>query len=123
MLNKEAYLDNKRKGQFVLRIKAEDDTRDEMLLLWKQNRGFVVKMSMKYQVYTELEDLIQEDTRDCVRSSDASRQIEVYRLSVMWIIGFDRVMQRYIDNCSGVVCLHMLGSGFINIVKLLKHIK
>ena len=46
--------------ELVARIKAGIDTADNMLLLWKQNKGMICKIARKYSAYADIEDLQQE---------------------------------------------------------------
>lgn len=46
--------------QLAIRIKAGIDVADNMLQLWKQNRGFIHKIVNQYKAYAEEEDLEQE---------------------------------------------------------------
>lgn len=46
--------------QLVLRIQAGDNVAENMLQLWKQNRGFIHKIVNQYKAYAEEEDLEQE---------------------------------------------------------------
>lgn len=46
--------------QLAIRIKAGIDVANNMLQLWKQNRGFIHKIVNQYKAYAEEEDLEQE---------------------------------------------------------------
>lgn len=46
--------------QLVLRIKAGEDVAENMLQLWKQNKGFIISIAKRYSSSAELEDLEQE---------------------------------------------------------------
>lgn len=106
MSNQEkAHFDNKINEQLVFRIKAGEDTAANMLLLWQQNHGFIVKMAMKYHGQTEVEDLIQEGyigMCEAVSRFKPERGVPFISYAAFWI---RQSMQRYVDNCSGVVRL------------------
>ena len=46
--------------QLVARIRAGENTAENMLILWKQNKGFIAKLAKRYSGYAEIEDLLQE---------------------------------------------------------------
>lgn len=46
--------------QLVARICAGENTADNMLQLWKQNKGFIAMIAKKYLQYAEMEELEQE---------------------------------------------------------------
>lgn len=46
--------------QLVLRIRAGEDTAENMLMLWQQNQGIIGKLAGKYKSMAEEEDLKQE---------------------------------------------------------------
>ena len=46
--------------QLTIRIKAGIDVADNMLQLWKQNRGFIYKIANRYTAFADVEDLEQE---------------------------------------------------------------
>ncbi|RHR19101.1 hypothetical protein DWX49_03855 [Blautia sp. AF19-34] len=49
-----------RNEQLVLRIQAGEDVAENMLQLWKQNKGLIYKMAKGYGKPAEEEDLAQE---------------------------------------------------------------
>ena len=46
--------------QLAARIRAGENTAENMLELWQQNKGFVAKIARKYAALAEFEDLMQE---------------------------------------------------------------
>ena len=46
--------------QLVLRIQAGDNSAENMLQLWQQNKGYIVNVARKFSKYAEMEDLEQE---------------------------------------------------------------
>lgn len=89
--------------QLVARIKAGIDTAENMLALWQQNKGFVHQMAVKYSNYAEVEDLKQEayfGLCKAVEHYNADMGVAFINYAALWI---KQVMQRYIDNCGGVV--------------------
>lgn len=46
--------------QLVLRIQAGDNVAENMLMLWKQNKGYIATVARKYSKYAEMEELEQE---------------------------------------------------------------
>ena len=91
--------------QLVALIRAGEDEADNMLQLWQQNRGFVYKMAKKYSGYAEMDDLMQEGyigLCEAVRQYDPDKGASLIHYAAFWI---QLAMQRYIDNCCGVVRL------------------
>lgn len=89
--------------QLVALIRAGENEAENMLALWQQNKGFIAKMAMKYQGYAELDDLKQEGyigLCEAVHHYDAGQSVPFINYAAFWI---KQTMQRYIDNCSGVV--------------------
>ena len=46
--------------QLVPRIQAGDNEAENMLQLWKQNKGFIAMIARRYSAGAEMEDLEQE---------------------------------------------------------------
>ena len=91
--------------QLVARIRAGVDTADNMLALYEQNHGFIHKMALKYSGYAEIEDLKQEayiGLCAAVEHYDEDKGVAFISYAGFWI---KQTMQRYIDNCGGVVRL------------------
>ena len=91
--------------QLVARIRAGVDTADNMLILYEQNHGFIHKMALKYSGYAEIEDLKQEayiGLCAAVEHYDEDKGVAFISYAGFWI---KQTMQRYIDNCGGVVRL------------------
>lgn len=91
--------------QLVARIKSGENEAECMLSLWQQNQGFIHKMAVKYSGYAEIEDLKQEGyigLCEAVRHYDPAANVPFINYAAFWI---KQTMQRYIDNCGGVVRL------------------
>ena len=91
--------------QLVARIRAGVDTADNMLILYEQNHGFIHKMALKYSGYAEIEDLKQEayiGLCAAVEHYDEDKGVAFISYAGFWI---KQTMQRYIDNCGGMVRL------------------
>ena len=89
--------------QLVARIQAGEDTDDNMLMLYEQNRGFITTLAKRFQGYAEMDDLKQEGYLalcDAVRHYDAGQGVPFINYAAFWI---KQGMQRYIENCGAVV--------------------
>lgn len=89
--------------QLVARIQAGEDTAENMLQLWRQNEGLIAKLAMRYQGYTELDDLKQEGyigLCEAVRQYDPEQGASFISYAAFWI---RQAMRRYIDNYCDVV--------------------
>lgn len=89
--------------QLVARIRAGENEAENMLELWKQNKGFIYKLAMKYQAYAEIEDLNQEGyigLCEAVNHYEPVQGVPFISYAAFWI---KQAMQRYIDNCCSVV--------------------
>lgn len=87
----------------VARIRAGEDVAGNMLALWQRNKGFIAKIAMKYQGRAELEDLKQEGyigLCEAVRHYEPAANVPFINYAAFWI---KQAMQRYIENCGGVV--------------------
>ncbi len=91
--------------QLVARIQAGEDVAKNMLELYNQNRGFIVKMAKRYQGFAEMEDLMQEGyiaLSDAVSHYDADQGASFIHYAAFWI---RQGMRRYVDNCSSAIRL------------------
>lgn len=91
--------------QLVARIRAGEDVAKNMLKLYNQNQGFLVKIAKKYQGVAEMEDLLQEGyigLSEAVNHFDADRGVSFIHYAAFWI---RQSMKRYIDNCGSVIRL------------------
>lgn len=91
--------------QLVALIRAGEDTANNMLQLWQQNKGFIAKMAMKYQCYAEMDDLMQEGYLGLCEAAgqyDPDQGATFIHYASFWI---RQTLQRYIDNCGSVVRL------------------
>ena len=88
--------------QLVARIRAGEDEADNMLKLWCQNRGFIVKMAQKYSVAAEMDDLQQEGyigLCEAVRHYESDRGTKFINYAAFWI---KLAMRRYAANCRAI---------------------
>lgn len=91
--------------ELVALIKAGINVADNMLELWKQNKGFIGKMAMNYTGYAEIEDLKQEGyigLCNAVEHYDPEKEVSFITYAAFWI---KQNMQRYIENCTGAIRL------------------
>ena len=91
--------------QLVARIQADEDVEENMLELYNQNRGFIVKMAKRYQGFAEMEDLLQEGyigLSEAVNHFDADQGVSFIHYAAFWI---RQSMRRYVDNCGSMVRL------------------
>lgn len=89
--------------ELVACIKAGVDTAENMLQLWQQNQGIIKRIAYRYQALEDVEDLIQQGYIGLCNAVEAYRQEEsvpFVNYAAVWI---RQNIQRYIDNCSGVV--------------------
>lgn len=89
--------------QLVARIRAGENEADNMLQLYKQNKGFIYKMAMKYSEHAEIDDLMQEGyigLCEAVRHYDADQGTTFLSYAAFWI---KQCMMRYLENCGSVV--------------------
>ncbi len=99
--------------QLVARIRAGEDVAKNMLELYNQNRGFIVKMAKRYQGFAEMEDLIQEGyigLSEAVSRYDADKNSSFIHYAAFWI---RQSMSRYVDNCGSVVRIPVQARGEI----------
>lgn len=90
--------------QLVARIRAGEDTAENMLQLWQQNKAFVAMMTRKYKGYAEIDDLMQEGylgLNDAVEHYDIDSSYSFISYAAFWI---RQKMRRYIER-SGVIRL------------------
>lgn len=89
--------------QLVTLIKNGIDVPENMLSLWKQNRGFIAKIACKYQGYEDIEDLKQQGYIGLCQAVDGYRteeNIPFINYAAFWI---RQSMTRYIEDCGAVV--------------------
>ncbi|MCI8638684.1 MAG: sigma-70 family RNA polymerase sigma factor [Coprococcus sp.] len=85
--------------QLTVWIQAGEDTAENMLQLWEQNRGLIVKVAMKYRGNGEMDDLTQEGYLglcEAVWHYDPERGAPFSSYAYFWI---EHTIQRYIENC------------------------
>ncbi len=74
--------------QLVVRIVAGDNEAENMLQLWRQNRGFIAMMARRYSAGAEMEDLEQEGyiaLCEAVRHYDPNRGASFISYAAFWI--------------------------------------
>ncbi len=99
--------------QLVARIRTGEDVAKNMLELYNQNRGFIVKMAKRYQGFAEMEDLLQEGyigLSEAVDRYDADKNSSFIHYAAFWI---RQSMSRYVDNCGSVVRIPVQARGEI----------
>ncbi len=99
--------------QLVARIRAGEDVAKNMLELYNQNRGFIVKVAKRYQGFAEMEDLLQEGyigLSEAVSCYDADKNSSFIHYAAFWI---RQSMSRYVDNCGSVVRIPVQARGEI----------
>ena len=89
--------------QLVIQLKAGIHTAEYMKQLWEQNRGMIGKIACKYKGYEDLEDLKQQGflgLYDAVEGYNPDQGTSFITYAKFWI---QQSIQRYIDDCCGVV--------------------
>lgn len=89
--------------QLVVRIQAGENEAENMLELWKQNKGMIYSIASNYRGLAELEDLLQEGyigLCEAVRHYDADQGATFLSYASFWI---RQVIVRYIENCGSTV--------------------
>ena len=74
--------------QLVARIQAGDNEAENMLQLWKQNKGFIAMMARRYSAGAEMEDLEQEGyiaLCEAVQHYDPGRGMSFISYAAFWI--------------------------------------
>ena len=85
--------------QLVIRIKTGENTAENMLKLYEQNRGMIYQIAKKYSGYAEMDDLMQEGYLalcDAVEHYNLEQDALFITYAGYWL---NQRMQRYIDNC------------------------
>lgn len=89
--------------QLVIQLKAGIHTAEYMKQLWEQNRGMIGKIACKYKGYGDLDDLKQQGflgLYDAVEGFDPDQGTSFITYAAFWI---RQNIQRYVDDCCGVV--------------------
>ena len=84
--------------QLVSRIVAGDNEAENMLQLWKQNKGFIATIARRYSAGAEMEDLEQEGyiaLCEAVQHYDPGRGMSFISYAAFWI---KRRMRICVDN-------------------------
>ncbi len=100
--------------QLVMRIQAGEDVAENMLKLYNQNKGFLVKIAKKYQGLAEMDDLLQEGyigLSEAVSRFDADQGASFIHYAAFWI---RQGMRRYVDNCGSTIRLSVHARDEIN---------
>lgn len=74
--------------QLVARIQAGDNEAENMLQLWKQNKGFIAIIARRYSAGAEMEDLEQEGyiaLCEAVQHYDPARGMSFISYAAFWI--------------------------------------
>lgn len=89
--------------QLVILIKDKINVSDNMLKLWQQNRGFIMKMANRYKGYEDIEDLEQQGfigLCNAVESYRPEEGVPFINYAAFWI---KQSMTSYIGTCSSIV--------------------
>lgn len=89
--------------ELVILIQSGQETADNMLQLWQQNKRLISMIAKKYAGYAEQEDLEQEGylaLKHAAEKYDSSMQVPFVNYAAQWI---HCGMRRYIENCGAVV--------------------
>lgn len=89
--------------QLVSKIQAGIDVAENMLQLWQQNQGLIGKIASRYSWYEDIEDLKQQGyigLCDAVKGYRVEEGAKFASYAAFWI---RQNIQRYIEECSGVV--------------------
>lgn len=89
--------------ELVARIQAGIDEADNMLQCWQQNKGLIWTVARKYAAYESMEDLEQQGYLglcDAVQGYKPEEGAPFSSYALFWI---KQSIQRYIDDCSGVI--------------------
>ena len=74
--------------QFVARIQGGDNEAENMLQLWRQNKGFIAMIARRYSTGAEMEDLEQEGyiaLCEAVQHYDPARGMSFISYAAFWI--------------------------------------
>lgn len=91
--------------QLVILIQAGENEAENMLQLWKQNKGYIWRIASRYRAYENMEDLEQQGylgLNEAVRRYDAERGVPFIQYAAFWIRASIR---RYIEECGSLVRL------------------
>lgn len=89
--------------ELVARIKAGIDTGDNMLALWKRNRGMICKIARRYSAYADTEDLQQEGYLALYPAIDGYDPDSGVKFLAYATTVIDRAMRRYICSSGSAV--------------------
>lgn len=86
-------------------IQGGEDTTNNMLILWQQNQGYIIKVVKRYQYLGELDDLMQEayiSLARAVSQYDQEKSDCFMTYASYWI---KHGLQRYSENCGSIIRL------------------
>lgn len=88
--------------QLVALIRAGENEAENMLQLWKQNKGFIYQIARKYSGYAEIDDLCQEGyigLCEAVQHYDSNSGVPFIHYAAIWI---RQAIGRYVKS-NGVI--------------------
>lgn len=89
--------------QLVSKIQDGIDVAENMLRLWQQNQGLIGKIAIRYSGYEDIEDLKQQGyigLCDAVKGYRFEEGAKFSSYAAFWI---RQSIQRYLEECSGVI--------------------
>ena len=89
--------------QLVARIQSGMDVSENMAVLWQQNKGLIAMVDRKYAAYESMEDLEQHGYLGLCDAVQGYKPEEGAAFSTYALIWIRQSIQRYIDDCSGVI--------------------
>ena len=104
----------------VAAIQAGDNEAENMLQLWKQNKGFIAMMARRYSAGAEIEDLEQEGyiaLCEAVQHYDPARGMSFISYAAFWI---KRRMRICVDNSRTVRLSFNAGDGVRQYQKIMR---
>ena len=96
---------NKYTNEELVNLIQKNNNPDLLEKLYKQNKGYIYKIALRYSRYAEIEDLMQEGylgLYEAAKKYDNSQEVKFLSYAGFWIKQF---MTRYIVNCGSVVRL------------------
>lgn len=96
---------NKYTNEELVNLIQKNNNPDLLEKLYKQNKGYIYKIALRYSRYAEIEDLMQEGylgLYEAAKKYDNSQEVKFLSYAGFWIKQF---ITRYIVNCGSVVRL------------------
>jgi RNA polymerase sigma factor (sigma-70 family) len=106
--------------EIVERIQKGIDTKENLLELWEQNKGLIGKAALRYSAYEDMEDLRQQGYMGLYVAAMNYNPDGGALFSTYATICIKREMQRYIEDCGGVVRVPNGLSGLVREYKRLE---